>query len=447
MEKYKVLNPIRQTSLHKNEQSNIGKKTEYIGKCNNNLEWILLTDDNVDEEETEIQLFSYGKRSSYNLVGKTILPSTIKSSRYKFILLKRWSSLIQMNLSAQPTIITIFKLDKETRRLDLTNTVHLQAPSEGVFVKNTPPSWSLSYDEHELVIVEQIYSMPDKNQTSPGFFIHRISIFNPCATQGIVIDPHVETRVISFENLSRVGYSKHETGKPFLDCYLINNGRVLLIVKSSPVQRYLSDQTLSTFLLYDMVRDKATISIQRPSAELGYIVTKTKELKNDYIIRSTQSRSFEMMPLRIDHFGVKSRLLTLDELGVPNDRRITKVTTHNGCLFMFYRDTCYMVSYDNLENHNAKGSIVFKLNMRTFSDDVLASRFIPSCFTDFDGFQVSVFRVLPTHDRARQLEIFQISSCNSLYKLCCRYVNTFFQSNKLILANIPEKIKIDLAAL
>ena len=130
-------------------------------------------------------------------------------------------------------------------------------------------------------------------------------------------DRYIETRSVSFEQLSRVGYSEHEIGKPFLDCYLINNGGTLLIVKSSPIQRYLSSQTLSTFLLYDMIKDVVITAIQRPSAELGYIVTKTKESKNDYVIRSTQSASFEIMPLAIEHFGVKSRLLTLNELGVP----------------------------------------------------------------------------------------------------------------------------------
>lgn len=443
MESYKVLNPIHQCTLPESDKSNIGKKTEYIGKCNNNLEWILLTDD--DEEEIEIRLFSYGKSTSYNPVGKTILPLSMKGSQYKFILLKRWSVLLQMNLSIQPSIITLFKFNKQTNGLDLTNSVHLQTSSEGV--RNAHPSWTLSYDEHKLVIVEQIHSVRNTKHQRPGFFIHKISITNPYETQKAVFDSYIETRSVSFEQLSRVGYSEHEMGKPFLDCYLINNGGTLLIVKSSPIQRYLSSQTLSTFLLYDMTKDVVITSIQRPSAELGYIVTKTKESKNDYVIRSTQSASFEIIPLAIEHFGVKSRLLTLEELGVPINKRITKVTTQNGCLFMFYTDTCYMVGYDNLENHNSKGGIMFKLNIKTFSNEILTSRFIPSCFTDFDSFQISVFRVLPTLERLKHLEVFQTRSCNSLYRLCCRYVNKFFQSNKLVLANIPQKIKNDLKAL
>ena len=90
---------------------------------------------------------------------------------------------------------------------------------------------------------------------------------------------------------------------------------------------------------------------------------------------------------------------------------------------------------------------MFKLNIKTFSNEILISRFIPSCFTDFDSFQISVFRVLPTLERLKHLEVFQTRSCNSLYSLCCRYVNKFFQSNKLVLANIPQKIKNDLKAL
>ena len=443
MENYKLLNPIRRSSLHENEQSNEGRRTELIGKCHNDIVWIILTGD-VAKEAREIQLFSYGESSSCSLIQKMRLPTIGEELDQKFILLKRWSCLLTMCASLRLITITACKFDKETGKLELLNFIELQRPNEEVFVSHTPPSWSLSFDGHILVIVEQIDSTPKKKQR-PGFHIHKISINNPYTTQSTILDCYKETRSISFEQLCRVGYSRHEASKPYLDCHLINNGRELLIVKSSPMQRYLSSQTLSTFLLYDMNGEGVVItSLQRPSAELGYIVTKTKETKHDYIIRSSQSESFEVMPLKSTAFGVKSQLLTLNGLGLPSDKRIVKVTTHNGCLFVFYRESCFMVSYERLEGH-AEG-MMLKFDLQTFGSDPLTNRFIPSYFTDFDGYQVSVFRVLPTKRRVNQLEIFQIRSCNTLYKLCCRCVNIFFQSNRIKLLNLPLKIKKDLIA-
>ena len=448
---FKSLNSVRQLSVGENEDSLSRKITKFIGKCHKDVLWMLATDEGNTKE---IQLFS-SDTDNYKLIQTLRLPTSISDSDgdnsrqtqgdEKIFLLKRFSCLVVMSPSHSYTAITLtsYGFDEKNNQLNTMNQIQFQNSTCEEHVINPHSSCSVSYDERSLAVVQQLNPTRSTKQRN-GFCIYRVAITrNPLKSNELL--RHMETRLLSFEQLSRVGYGDHEAGKPYLDCHLVNNGGEVLIVKSSPKQTYLSNHILSTFLLYSVNKNKMITSIQRPSAELGYTITKTQESRDDYIIRTLQNQSVELMKLSCADFGMTSRVISMYELGL--DDRVFEMSTHNGCLFLYCKNICYMIPYDRLENGNIH-TMTFKMNLQTQEPLIQVSdRFMPSLSTDFNGFDVLVFRVFPTKERLNQLDVFQVRSCNSLYELCCRRLNSFAKFYNVNSLDLPRTVIADLASI